>query len=310
MSRLVKIATVQPPAAVNGTTPDSIQLRALELLESACMAGADIICLPEYLNCMACGPEEANFRAGDGARKLMAKTADYAAKYNCYIITPVVIDTDQGRYNRAVVFDRNGQAIDYFNKVHITHLERDEWNITPGDSWPIIECDFGKIGVMICYDGCFMESSRILALQGAEIIFWPSLQRSFTENELVIQIQAHSYFNRVNVVRSSYGTEKGQPWTPGMMVGLSCVCGGDGQILASLGRWVGWTMSEVDMDIPQTGLRSFGGEEGALREMHFADRRPDTYGDIIKNWMVAPYRKIMETMSSLAKPRHKNPRLV
>ena len=56
-----------------------------------------------------------------------------------------------------------------------------------GRQWPVFDLDFGRIAVMICYDGCFSETSRILTLQGAELLFWPSLQRSYTEDQLTLQ---------------------------------------------------------------------------------------------------------------------------
>ena len=280
MSRIVRIATVQAPAVTEGATPDSIQNRALELLREAAQANADVICLPEYVNCMACGAEEASARAGAPAQELLKTSAACAAEFGCYVIAPAVIDTGGGRFNRGHVIDRKGEIVGRFDKVHLTHVERDEWGVTAGDDWPVFECDFGRIGLMICYDGCFPEPARILALRGAEIVFWPSLQRSFTETELSLETRAHAYFNRVIVVRSSYGTDPDQPWRPGVMVGMSCVCNHDGHVLASLGRWVGWTSAVVDLDAQQRGARSFGGDIGVVKEMRFGDRRPETYGTL------------------------------
>lgn len=282
MSRPVTIATVQPPAADDDATPDSIQERALELLEAAADAGADIVCLPEYLNCMACGPEAVDDRAVTAAQTMLDAAATCARKHACYIVAPAVIGMPPHRFNRAHVIDRSGVIAGRFDKVHLTHVERDEWRVSPGDTWPVFACDFGRIGIMICYDGCFLEPARLLALNKAEIIFWPSLQRSFTERELLLQTQTHAYFNHVIVVRSSYGTDKNRPWRPGRMVGMSCVCGQDGALLANLGRWTGWTMATVDLDQAQVGARSFGGDLGKVKEMRFGDRRPETYGGIVE----------------------------
>jgi len=280
MSRMVKIATVQPPAPVEGSTPDSIQERAMELLEQAAHDRADIICLPEYLNCMACGPDEVSKRASSTAQELLRSVAAVAKQYGCYVVVSLVIDVKEGRFNRAHVIARDGTICGYFDKVHLTHVEKDDWGLMPGSAWPIFSCDFGRIGIMICYDGCFVEPARALSLKGAEIIFWPSLQRSFTEAELTLQTRAHAYFNHTIVVRSSYGTEPGRPWSPGTMVGMSCICEADGSIAANLGRWTGFTSAVIDLDARQTGYRSFGGDIGIIKEMRLGDRRPDTYGII------------------------------
>ncbi len=61
------------------------------------------------------------------------------------------------------------------------------------------------------------------------------------------------------------------------MVGQSCICGPDGNLLDSLGPRVGWTKAIIDLDAPEFGERSFGGEVGILRDMRMADRRPEMY---------------------------------
>ena len=278
MNRFVRIATVQPPAPTEGATPDAIQQRTLDLLRLAAQEKPDVVCLPEYANCMACGPEQASARAEKPARDLVEAVAEHARSAKCWVIVSVLIDTDAGRFNRAHLIDRRGKPAGHFDKVHLTRIERDEWRVTAGGEWPVFECDFGRIGIMICYDGCFPEPARILALKGADILFWASLQRTYTETELDLQTRSHAYFNHVIVVRSSYGTERGLPWAPGDMVGMSCICNHDGHMLADLGRWVGWTSATVDLDAPQRGPHSFGGEIGLLKEMRMGDRRPDTYG--------------------------------
>ena len=276
MSRIVKIATIQPPAVDKNTTPDSIMNHGINLFKEA--AGhADIVCMPEFLNCMGSPVDTYSKRCSESAIKLIDVISKEAAKNNCYAIVPVVIDIESQRFNRAFLIDRQGNVTGYFDKVHLPEPEITNLGITAGNEWPVFDCDFGKIGIMICYDGCFPESSRILALKGAEIIFWPSLQRSYTERELLIQTQAHAYFNYTNIVRSSYGTDKSSPWQPGKMIGMSCVCGADGNILASLGRWCGWTVASVDLDGVQVGARTFGGDIGVIKEMRLSDRRPETY---------------------------------
>ena len=284
MSRKVKITTVQPPAPTQHSTPDSVQNRAMEMLEQAVSNdGSDIICLPEYMNCLACNPDQLGERAGNAANKLLGQIANLAARRKCYIIAPLLIEEEGVRRNRAHLIDRKGNVAGCFDKVHLTHIERDEWKITPGDKWPVFNCDFGRIGIMICYDGCFVEPPRIYSLKGADIVFWPSLQRSFTETELDLQTRAHAYFNYLTIVRSSYGTDPSQPWQRGAMVGLSCVAAPDGSILANTGRWAGWASTVVDLTKPQRGERSFGGDVGLLKEMRFEDRCPQSYGLFVES---------------------------
>jgi predicted amidohydrolase len=257
----------------------------IEMLKESARQGVDIICLPEYFNCIGCAIDKISDNTGSAVYTLLDQIATLARKYECYILVPVIINIEQKRFNRTVIFDRKGIQIGYYDKVHITRVEREDLNIEAGNIWPVFQLDFGNIGIMTCYDGCFIESARILALKEAEIVFWPSLQRSYTEDELILQTRANAYFNHIVLVRSSYGTEKKHVWTPNKMIGMSCICDTDGTIIANLGRWSGYVSSKVDLDLPLRAVRSFGGEEGVLRQMRFEDRRPNTYKKINEDKM-------------------------
>ena len=163
-----------------------------------------------------------------------------------------------------------------FDKIHVTEVEHAQYGIVPGSDWPVFDLDFGRIGIMICYDGCFIESSRIIAIKGAQIIFWPSLQRSYTRDQLELQTRSHAYFNYTVIARSSYGGPSSHDGG-NSMVGLSCICAADGTILTAIDSKPGWTSANVDLDSQPRGVRTFGGVVGNLRDMRFEDRCPDKY---------------------------------
>jgi len=280
--RIVKIGTCQPTAPTRDLTADHIQRRALELLAEAGSDGVDICCLPECVNVVACSSNSVPGRAGQ-AKGFIAQVADICSRFRMYGVLPVIERRGDRLYNTAVILDRDGQAVGRYDKVHLTPDERENWGLTPGSTYPVFELDFGRIGVMICYDGCFPEPARILALQGAEVIFFPSLQRSYPEDQLALQVRARAADNFVYVVRSSYGTERTAAWRPGTMVGKSCIVAPDGTIVADLGKYVGVTAATVDLDRPLLGLHSHAGEEGVLKDMRFADRRPETYGRLVQD---------------------------
>jgi len=279
--RAIRIATCQPPAPQPALSADDIERRALDLLEQAGRDGADICCLPECVNVMACDAPGVRKRA-DRASEVIDRAAGICAEAGMYAVLPLVAPRDRRFYNVAVLLRRDGEVVGSYDKVHLTRDERENWGLAPGCDYPTFDLDFGRVGVMICYDGCFPEPARILALAGAEVIFFPSLQRSFTEDQLSLQVRARAADNFVYVVRSSYGTERTDVWRPGMMVGKSCIAAPDGTIVADLGKYVGVTYASVDLDEPLRGARSHAGEEGVVREMRFADRRPDTYGPIVE----------------------------
>ncbi len=278
MSRSVRIATCQPLAPVDGRAQAEIELSALDLLAQAGEMGADIACLPECLNTVALALGEVAPILDASAERLLDETSAICSKHGMYAVLPLIHRREGVLRNSAFIIGRGGEMCGVYHKVHLTRPELDDAGLNPGDEYPVFDLDFGRIGITICYDVCFPEPARILALSGAEIIFCPSLQRGYTQTHLELQVRSRAYDNFVHFVRSSYGTEPGDVWQPGVMVGKSCICGPDGTILADLGRFTGVVMREIDLDAAELGYRTFGGETGVLRDMRLADRRPDTYG--------------------------------
>jgi predicted amidohydrolase len=75
-------------------------------------------------------------------------------------------------YNTAVLLGPDGKLIGKYRKVCLPHGEVQE-GVAPGSDYPVFDTKFGKIGMMICYDGFFPEVARALANRGAEVIAWP-----------------------------------------------------------------------------------------------------------------------------------------
>src|SRR5262249_14956245 len=97
---------------------------------------------------------------------------ELAKKHNCYIV-PGLLERD-GRlvYNVAVLLGPDGKMIGKYRKASLPRGEI-EGGITPGDEFPVFPTRFGKVGMMVCYDGFFPEVARQLALNGAEVIAFP-----------------------------------------------------------------------------------------------------------------------------------------
>ena len=128
---------------------------------------------------------------------LTDKIGEYAKKYNTYIIWSMNEKEDDFIYNTAVIIDRDGKVCGKYRKTHLPLTEA-ESGVSPGDTFEIFELDFGKIGMLICYDQMFPENARILSLMGAEIIFIPTM------GEDKILQQAIARANGVYVVVSGY----------------------------------------------------------------------------------------------------------
>ncbi len=110
-------------------------------------------------------------------------------------------------YNSSALISSQGEIMGVYRKTHPFPSER-SWT-TPGKETPIFTTEFGKVGMIICYDGDFPELSRVLALKGAEIIVRPSaFLRPFDIWSLTNCARAydnHVYFIAVNAVGTDAG---------------------------------------------------------------------------------------------------------
>lgn len=103
-----------------------------------------------------------------------------ARKCHCYIIAPSYLQEGPAPprcSNAAILFDRNGNVVGIYRKVHLV-VDGDgktlEHGSAPGKDEPVFQCDFGKIGIQICYDMDFDSGWRELSRRGAELVAWPS----------------------------------------------------------------------------------------------------------------------------------------
>jgi predicted amidohydrolase len=106
---------------------------------------------------------------------IQQKLSAFAKENNCYMLCPAYT-TDNGKnYNSIVVFDRTGKKIGIYHKIHATTGEIRNRGITSGPLFqPVIETEYGPIGIQICYDINWDDGWQMLRNQGARIIFWCS----------------------------------------------------------------------------------------------------------------------------------------
>lgn len=282
MTRLVRVSTIQPPVTSDTFSNANLMDRGLELLDEAGRGGADIACFPEYYNVFGLEDEEA-LEAAKQAGKLIQRYASVAQQYRMYLILPVLEYRDDTYYNSSVVLDRQGDIIGRYVKTHLINFEVDWYHAVAGNTYPVFDLDFGKIGIMTCYDGYFPEVARILTLQGAEIIFYPGWQSGPSEISFEIQIRARAIDYCAYVARSSFGYEPHVAWQPGMFFGRSFIIGPDGTIHSDPGHYVGMGTAVLDLDRPRLmqilDKESDRGEiVEDLKQLMLQDRRPETYG--------------------------------
>jgi predicted amidohydrolase len=125
-----------------------------------------------------------------------------ARAHSCYIVAPTYLqETDKAVSNAAVLFGRKGEVAGIYRKVHlvVSPEGRDfENGCTPGGDVPVFECDFGKLGIQICYDIEFDHGWRELARKGAELIAFP------TQSPQTSHPACRAMHNRCYIVSSTW----------------------------------------------------------------------------------------------------------
>ncbi len=103
-----------------------------------------------------------------------------ARQLGCYIVVPLYLLEDEVRKictNAAVLVDRKGEVTGIYRKLHLavqTGSDSMEGGMTPGKEAPVFECDFGRVGIQICFDMEFDYGWNQLAREGAELVAWPT----------------------------------------------------------------------------------------------------------------------------------------
>jgi predicted amidohydrolase len=103
-----------------------------------------------------------------------------ARLHHCYLVVPMFLreaETSPRYSNAAVLVDREGRVAGIYRKVHPVAPQGSdvlEEGMTPGRHFPVFDCDFGRLGIQICFDMMYTDGWQMLADQGAEIVALPS----------------------------------------------------------------------------------------------------------------------------------------
>ncbi|MGE5647856.1 MAG: carbon-nitrogen hydrolase family protein [Acidobacteriota bacterium] len=143
----------------------------VELARKVAPAKTDLIVLPEGATVVGTGkipPDVAEAVPGPTTAAL----GDLARARGAYVVAGLYERDGTAIYNTAVLIDRKGNLAGKYRKVYLPREEIEE-GLTPGISYPVFDTDFGRIGIMICWDVQYADPARALALAGAELILLP-----------------------------------------------------------------------------------------------------------------------------------------
>ncbi len=140
---------------------------------------ADVVLFPEFFNgpMMAPwndqGPAEAVRQLAGYTEAIRDQMLKYAVSYNINIIAGSMPEYDGDKLRNVCYLLRRDGSWDRQYKVHVTPDEVSYWGLKGGDRVRVFDTDFGKIGILICYDVEFPELPRLMAEEGMHILFVP-----------------------------------------------------------------------------------------------------------------------------------------
>lgn len=200
LPRLVKVAAIHHRPKNTKTVEENL-IQFGKYIEKAGAMEADIVCLPEGITLV--GRDKTYLEVSE---PIPGPTTHFlsklAKKYEMYIVAGILEKSGPVLYNTAVLLGREGEIVGKYRKVSLPR-EEIEGGITPGEEFPVFDTDFGKIGIMICWDVFFPEPARMLALNGAEVIFMPIWGGDLTLS------RARAIENQVYLVSSTYDMKTG-----------------------------------------------------------------------------------------------------
>ena len=175
----IKIAAIQM-----STVADKMEnVRTVKTyLEKIKDENPDFVILPEMF-CCPYQTENFPIYAEKEGGPVWQQLSGYAKQYGIYLIGGSMPEKDaEGNvYNTCYVFDREGKQIGKHRKVHLFDIDvkggqtfKESDTLTAGDSDTVFDTEFGKIGVMLCFDIRFPELSRMMVNDGAKVIFVPA----------------------------------------------------------------------------------------------------------------------------------------
>jgi N-carbamoylputrescine amidase len=216
-----------------------------------------------------------------------------AKQYGIVLVTSLFEKRAAGIYhNTAVVFDTDGTIAGMYRKMHIPDdpAYYEKFYFTPGDiGFKPIQTSVGSLGVLVCWDQWYPEAARIMALQGADMLIYPTAigwestdtyeEKQRQQQAWIISQRAHAIANGIPVISvNRVGLEPDMSEvTHGIQFwGSSFVAGPQGEILVQASSEKQENIV-VDIDLGRT-------EQVRRIWPFFRDRRIDAYSDILKRY--------------------------
>jgi len=208
-----------------------------------------------------------------------------AKRNNTYVMVGCFeVVNDKGDYgNSTLIFDRKGEIVGRYFKAYQAvggapyswpPVANDpEWMMTPGEVTPVFDLDFGKVGILTCYDGYFPEIFRLLSLKGAEIIIWPNARHGAVEDYIV---KSSVYQNYVHLVATNKAI-------------------GTGTMIAGWPEGIKQQLTEPEEGYISADLNLAQLRNSRVNAREFRQRRAAMFAELAKDWSVAEIYGVEES---------------
>lgn len=241
--------------------------KLLPYIERAAADGADMVVFPElYLGLLPVPHPETD------------KLAAAAREHGIYVVVGLFeIVNDEGEYaNSTIIIDRQGEVVGRFFKNYQAvggpggwppNVDCPEWLAFAGEEVPVFDLDFGRVGILTCYDGYFPELWRQLSLKGAEVILWPNARHGSVE-DFIVRTHMMANYNHIIATNKAFGAGTMIAHWPNRIVAIS---------------------EEAEEDYLVADLH-FGHLRAArMRAREFHQRRAHLHESLARDWPVWEY---------------------
>jgi predicted amidohydrolase len=268
MPQPYKVATVQFEPTL--FEKDRNVARLLDLCGEAAEAGAKLIVTPEMGTTGYCWRDRAE--VAPFVERIPGPSTDrfvaLARQHDCYIVVGMPeVDEDGIYFNSAVLVGPEG-IVGRHRKTH-PYISEPKWAAAGDLHNQVFETKIGRIGVLICMDIHFLETARLMALRGADVIC--HISNWLAERTPAPYWISRAFENSCYIVESNrWGFERTVQFSGG-----SCVIAPNGDVIASIDKGDGFVLADIDPEIARA--RSVAGERT------FNQRRPELYAELLSD---------------------------